>query len=155
MAGGDGDAEARGDRLERVGGLVRLRHARQQQGVEQRLVKAQAGRGLLELQEAHVEGDVVADQHGVGGEGVEGRQHLGDPGLAAHHLRPDAVERDRRLGDAAAGIDELVEALAAQEPAVDDPHRAHLDDLVAAGRVEAGRLGVEHRAGEPLERPVV
>ena len=52
------------------------------------------------------------------------------------------------LGDAAAGVDELVEALAAQQPAVDDADGADLDDLVAAGRVEAGGLGVEDGEGE-------
>ena len=58
------------------------------------------------------------------------------------------MEGDAGLGDAAAGVDELVEALGAQELAVDDAHGAHLDDLVAAGRVEAGRLGVEDGEGE-------
>ena len=76
-------------------------------------------------------------------------------GLAAHHLGADAVEGDRGLGDAAAGIDQLVEALAAQQPAVDDADGADLDDLVAAGRVEAGGLGVEDGVGELVERPVV
>ena len=52
-------------------------------------------------------------------------------------------------------IDQLVEALAAQQLAVDDAGRADLDDLVAAGRVEAGRLGVEDGVGELRERAIV
>ena len=54
---------------------------------------------------------LCADQHGVLREGVEGRQHRVDRRLAGHHLGPDAVDRDRRLGDAALRVDELLEAL--------------------------------------------
>ena len=62
---------------------------------------------------------------------------------------------DRGRGDRAPRIDQLLEALLAQQLAVDDAHRADLDDLVAAGRVEPGGLGVEHGVGQLGQRPLV
>ena len=88
-------------------------------------------------------------------EGVEGRQHGVDGRLAGDHLRRDAVDGDRRRRDAALRVDQLLEALAAQQPAVDDARGADLDDLVAAGRVQARGLGVEHGVGQLDQRPVV
>ena len=52
-------------------------------------------------------------------------------------------------------IDQLLEALLAQQPAVDDAHRADLDDLVALGRIEARGLGVEHGVAQLGERAIV
>lgn len=58
------------------------------------------------------------------------------------------MDRDTRLGQAAAGIDELVEMLALEQPAIQDAKGADLDDFVAADRIEAGRLGIEYGIGE-------
>ena len=62
---------------------------------------------------------------------------------------------DRHFGDTAARIDQLVEALAVQQLAVNDAGRADLDDLVALGRVQPGRLGIEDRIGDLREQPIV
>ena len=64
------------------------------------------------------------------------------------------------IGIDAAGIapprvDELVEALLPQQPAVDDARRADLDDLVAGRRRQARGLGVEHGVGQLGQRAVV
>ena len=88
------DAEARGDRLEPVRIEARMDHGRQQQGIEDGLREADAGRLLLEPQEAKVERRVVRDQHGVRAELVERRQHLDDRRLAREHGGLDA--RDAR-----------------------------------------------------------
>ena len=52
-------------------------------------------------------------------------------------------------------VDQPLERLLAQHPPVDHPDRADRDDLVAAGRVEAGGLGVEDRVREVVEVAVV
>jgi hypothetical protein len=57
-------------------------------------------------------------------------------GWPRHHLRADAVDRHRGLGDRPPRIDELLEALVPAQLAVDDARRADLDDLVAGRRVE-------------------
>ena len=150
--------EALGDRLEAVRLLVGMHHRRQQQRVEYRLLEPHARLRLLELQEAHVERGVVRDQHGLAGVGVERPQHLVDRRLAGHHVGRDAVDRNRRRRNRAVRIDQLLEAFAAQELAVDEPRRADLDDLVAPGGIESRGLGVEHgvrKLGEPLvvQRP--
>ena len=49
---------------------------------------------------------------------------------------PDAVVRDRRLGDAPLRIDQLLETLPAQQLAIDDAGRSDLDDLVALCGIE-------------------
>jgi len=95
------------------------------------------GRRLLHLQEAHVEGDVVADQHGVGAEVVKCRQHGVDGWLAAHHVVGDAMDQNSFRLQRHARIDQLVEGLLMQQATVDDAHGTELDDLVAFGRLEA------------------
>ena len=69
-------------------------------------------------------------------------------------LRLDAVDRDRRVGDAALRIDELLEGVLAPQLAADDARRADLDDLVAGRGLEAGGLGVEDGIGQVGQPPL-
>jgi hypothetical protein len=112
-------------------------------------------RCFLQLQETHVEGRVVRHQHGVLREGVEGRQHLVDGRLAVDHVGRDAVDRDRRRGMLRCGSTSWSKLSPLQQLAVDQPRGADLDDLVAAGRVQAGGLGVEHGVGQLDQRALV
>ena len=155
VAAHHGHVETLGNRLQPVRLLVRVHHGRQQQGVEHRLVETHAGGGFFQLQKAHVECGVVRDQHGVGGKGVKSRQHLGNRGLAGHHLGLDAVDRNRRRRDGSLRIDELLKTFRAQQLAVDDARRTDLDDLVALGRVEPRRLGVEDRVAQFAQKALV
>ena len=61
------DAEAAGDGVERMIGLGRIDEGRDQQGVETRLLEAQAVGGCAPLQELQIEGGVVGDENGVCG----------------------------------------------------------------------------------------
>ncbi|MCY1379454.1 hypothetical protein D9M69_671770 [compost metagenome] len=81
--------EAGGDLLQAmlVGRMPGMHQGRQQQGVEHRLDEADTGLRLLELEEAHVEGGVVRDQHRVLGEALEQWQHPFDSRLPGEHLR--------------------------------------------------------------------
>ena len=73
-----GHAEPLRDPLETGGREVRLDHGGEEQRVEDRVREADAGRRLLELQEAHVERAVVRHEHGVLAEAVELREDLVD-----------------------------------------------------------------------------
>ena len=56
-------AQQRHARLQTVMRLIRVRHCRKQQRIDQRLIKDNAGHLLLDLQKAHVKGNVVPEQH--------------------------------------------------------------------------------------------
>src|SRR5665648_272961 len=107
-----------------------------------------------QLEEAHVECDVVPDQDGVLTEAREGGKDLLDGGLALNELGRDPVDADGCRRDRLSGIDELIERLLPQQPPIDDSHGPERDDLVL-GWVEARRLRVEHRVGELVQAPLV
>ena len=107
---------------------------REQQRIEYRLREPYPGALLLELQEAHVEGGVVRDQHCVGDEGAEHRQHLRDRRLPGQHFGRDAVDLHRGRRQAALRVDQLLVGFVPQQAPIDDAHRADLDDLVARRR---------------------
>ena len=63
------------------------------------------------------------------------------------------MEADRSFGNRPPGIDQALEDLAAQHPAVDHPDPGDGDHLVAFGGLEAGGLGVEHHEVDLAQRP--
>ena len=155
MPADDVHPHALGDGLEAMRLLVGMDDCREQQGVEHRLVELEARRGFLQLQESHVERGVVCHQHRIGREGVEGREHFTDLWLANQHLRGDTVDLRRFRGETPAGIDELLERLAAAQLAIDDARCADLYDLVAFGGVETCGFGIEDRKRQLGKQTVV
>lgn len=149
------DAQAGGDGLHAVVVPVRVGHGGEEEGVQHGVDEADAGLGLQELQQAHVEGGVVGHQHGLLGEAVELGQHPVDGGLAVEHGLGDARDGDRGRRDRALGVHQLVEDLLAQQPSVDDAHGAEGDDGVPLGDVETGGFAVEDREGEGGEGALV
>ncbi len=51
-------------------------------------------------------------------------------------------------------IDQRIEDLAAQDPAIDDAYGGNGDDLVAAARIETRRLGIDHGEAQGAQRRV-
>jgi len=97
----------------------------------------------------------VRHQHGVLRKGMKRGQHGADVRLAGHHVLRDAVDGNGCGRNQPARVHQLLEGLLPQQLAVDDAGRPDLDDLVAAGRIEPGGLGVEHGEGQRGQRLVV
>ena len=112
------------------------------------------GGGLLQLEEAHVEGGIVRDQHRVLAKTLELRQDFAYGRLARQRLRLDAVNARGGLADRALRIDELLEHFVLEQPGVDDAHRAEADDLVAGGGFKPRGFGVENRIVEIDQPPI-
>ncbi len=146
-----GHTEASGDRLERVLVVVGMQHCVEQQRVQHRLSEPHAGARLRERQELHVEPDVVTDENGVRGVAGERGQHDVDGRLAREHRRRDPVHGGRAGRHPTLRVDQPLERLVAQQPPVHHSHGAHRDDLVTAGRIQAGGLGIEDRVREIAE----
>ena len=139
-----GDVEALRNRLQTMRLLVRVHHRRQQQGVQHRVIKDQPGFSLLELQKFHIKSRVVRHQHRVLGKHMERRQHLTNGRLASHHVLRDAVNGDRDGRNHSLRVNQLLETFLPQQLAIDDARRPHLDNFIAAGRVQASSFGVKH-----------
>ena len=110
---------------------------------------------LLESEELHVEADVVTDEHGVGCVAGELGQHGVERRLAGEHLPGEAVHGGRDCRHRAPRVHEPLEGLLPQQAPVHHADRAHGDDLVTLGRLQAGGLGVEDRVRELVESAVV
>ena len=104
---------------------------------------AVAGPGELGVQELHVEGGIVDDEAGVAEEGDELRGHRAEGRLVGEEGGGEAVDLHGLGRHLALGVDVAVEDPAGGH-VVEELHRPELDDAVAAVRVEAGGLGVEH-----------
>src|SRR5687767_14346888 len=86
VAADHGHPQALRDRLQAVVGLVAVHYGREQQRVEHGLGEAHAGFRFGELEEAHVERGVVADQHRLLAEAMEDGQSLTQRGLSPQVL---------------------------------------------------------------------
>ena len=95
------------------------------------------------VEEADVELRVLRHEGMRSAEAEELREHDFDSGLAAHHLVGDAVDARGVRRDRSVGVDEGLESAVLAELAFDDGDGSDLDEDVAAGRVQACRLGVE------------
>ena len=97
----------------------------------------------------------MRQQHGLFAKTVKLRQHGGNGRSARHHVRGDAVDGDALGLDGSLRVNQLVDALVPKQAAVENSHRADLDDLVAVRRVEARCFGIEGGIGEFAQRPFV
>ena len=153
MAALDLDAQALGDGVEAMVTGFRFEEDRQQQRIEHQMIENGFRLGLLELQELHVEGGVVGNQHRVADEVPEFRQDVADAGLVLDHVVGDAVKTDGGLGDFAPRIDQSRERLAGLDVAIDDAHPGDGDDFVAMGRPKAGGFRIEDDERQRFQRP--
>ena len=97
----------------------------------------------LGIDEAEIEGGVVRNQRRIFDKTQELVGHVLEQRLVLQEIDGEAVHGDGVRMDIALGIEIAVE-LAAGWDAVDDLDAAELDQAIAAGRVEARGLGVEH-----------
>ena len=122
--------------------LLRAELARQAQRVERRAREGAALQAAeLVVEEAEIEVRVVGDEHGVGGEAHEARQHHVDRRRVGHGGVVDAGDAGDHRGDTDAGVDERREG-GDFAPAL-EAYGADLGDLGEARR-GAGGLEVDH-----------
>ncbi len=96
----------------------------------------------------------MADQHRSVGKFKEARQHTLDHGWPRTMASVMPWIGDRRLRNRAPRVDQLLEDLLAQQPAIDNAQGADRDNFVDTGR-QSGRLRVEDRIRNLAQHAIV
>ncbi len=96
----------------------------------------------------------MSDHHGIADEGGELRPRRGEGGRLRDRRVVDAVDRGGGGGDGRAGTHQPPECRRLVEPAPGQAHGRDLDQA-GGGRIEPGRLGIEHDGIERNERGCV
>src|SRR6056297_2337798 len=116
----DIDAEAFGQRVERVRRRPSEENRGEEDRVENGMVEDEPDPRSVALEEGEIEGRVVRDEDRPGREGVKAPGRLLDARRGRDHVVADPVDLRGSGRDRAIGVDEDIEALALDDPAVDD-----------------------------------